>query len=214
VPDAQVLFKGEHLHTYQDWSWDETLTECNAGNAHLVTGAYLPVSYTVQIKQGSAVIDTLSGNLPANTGSYSAFKAFSIPWTPNSDQCGAFTAEITTQSSPAPSYGCTAQSKTTSAEKTFNIGANNDGDDYYDLCGDCDDTTPLGQHTYPTNPNQYCNCDNSDGKVKGNEICDIYDNDCDGQILTGWGMKVLRTARDDARKQTKRVNPDKSRIKR
>jgi hypothetical protein len=112
---------------------------------------------------------------------------------------------IVTTSSPAASYACTAETKTTTATKNFNIGNNNDGDDYYDLCGDCDDTTPLGQYTYPDNDNPYCNCDNTDGKVKGTEICDAYDNDCDGQINDGLscpdiyycnsdGDQVLRTA--------------------
>ena len=183
TPANQVLIKGDHLHTYQDWSWDETTTACTAGNAKLLAGAYLPVAYSLKIKQqpSNTVVKTLTGSLPTNSGTYNTYKAFQIPWTPTAAQCGSFIAELTTTSSPAASYACTAASKTTTATKAFTIGRDNDQDGYYNLCGDCDDSS-TGQYTNPGSTNQYCNCDDNDGKVKGTEICYTYDNDCDGQI--------------------------------
>jgi len=171
TPNTQVLFKGEHKHTYQDWDWDETLTACTAGNAQLISGAYLPVTYSLVIKKQPAntVVETLTGTLTPNSGGYDTFKAFSIPWTPTAAQCGEFTATLVTQTTPLASYQCTAASKTATISKNFNIGTDNDHDNYYDLCGDCDDTA-TGQFTYPSNTNQFCNCDDTDGKVKGTEV--------------------------------------------
>ena len=133
-------FKGEHLHTYQNWTWDATLTQCNAGNARLVNGAYLPATYTLTIKKQptNTVVKTLTGNLPTNTG-YNTAKAFVVSWTPSTTECGSFIAELTTHSTAQSSYACSASTLTATATKTFNIGNDNDGDGYYDLCGDCND---------------------------------------------------------------------------
>jgi hypothetical protein len=90
APGTQVLIKGERLHTYQDWSWDETTTACTAGNAQLISGAYLDTAYTLKIKQGSTVIKTQTGTLPKNTQTYNTYKAFQIPWTPTAAQCGSY----------------------------------------------------------------------------------------------------------------------------
>jgi hypothetical protein len=165
APNTAVLFKGEHLHTYQDWSWDETTTACTAGNANLETGAYLPITYSLVVKKKptNIIIKTLTGNLPANTG-YTDFKAFETSWTPTAADCGEFTAELTTQSTAQASYECSVETLTTTASKDFNIGVDNDHDTYYDLCGDCNDANST------INPGAL-------------EICgDSKDNDCNGKI--------------------------------